>query len=158
MPPFQPDRPERIPYKLCGDCRLLELWSVAEVEEYFLWRQMDAARNCANSYAYWAVRRENDLGPQEAHDLLKGVSSKEQIELIYDLADVTYNEIPAWQRLGIGLYWETYEKEGLNPKTGEATVAERRRLVVDKDLPFGSECAKRPVSLLRAHYDKVTEG
>ncbi|MCI0395490.1 MAG: hypothetical protein L0322_11195 [Chloroflexi bacterium] len=37
---------------------------------------------------------------------------------------------------GIGLYWESYEKSGLNPLTGETAVALRRRVHVELELPL----------------------
>jgi hypothetical protein len=36
-----------------------------------------------------------------------------------------------------GLYWQTYEKPGTNPKTGETVTALRRRIHVDEELPVG---------------------
>jgi tRNA(His) guanylyltransferase len=41
-----------------------------------------------------------------------------------------------WQRRGIGVCWEEYEKRGRNPLTGEETVAVRRRLKVEQELPM----------------------
>lgn len=34
------------------------------------------------------------------------------------------------------MLWETYNKEAINPLTGEAVVAVRRRLRVEFDLPM----------------------
>jgi hypothetical protein len=36
----------------------------------------------------------------------------------------------------IGIYWETYDKRAVNPKTGETAVAARRRIKIDYDLPM----------------------
>ena len=44
---------------------------------------------------------------------------------------------PAWQRRGTGLYWETVEKEGYNPKKKEKVVAQRQRIRCDEELPAG---------------------
>ncbi|WP_212648223.1 hypothetical protein [Deinococcus hopiensis] len=46
--------------------------------------------------------------------------------------------MPTWQRRGTGLYWETYEKEGFHPVTGQAVKAQRR-IRIDRDLPMKDE-------------------
>jgi len=52
---------------------------------------------------------------------------------------VNFNDLPSWQRRGVGLYWETYHKDGMNPLTGQRVLAERRRVKVDRDLPMKDE-------------------
>jgi len=52
---------------------------------------------------------------------------------------INFNELPAWQRRGTGLYWEKYDKPGYNPIEGKEVVAVRRRLKVDEDLPMKEE-------------------
>ena len=49
---------------------------------------------------------------------------------------INFNDLPNWQKRGIGLYWETYEKPGLNPITHETVVTDRRRIHVELDLPM----------------------
>jgi tRNA(His) 5'-end guanylyltransferase len=49
---------------------------------------------------------------------------------------VNFNDVPNWQKRGIGLYWETYEKLATNPLTGEEVVAARRRIRAELDLPM----------------------
>jgi tRNA(His) guanylyltransferase len=39
------------------------------------------------------------------------------------------------------LYWETYEREGYDPKRGQKVVTTRRRIKVDRGLPLGEEYA-----------------
>ena len=49
------------------------------------------------------------------------------------------NNLPAWQKRGVGLYWETYEKPGRNPLTGQAVLATRTRLKHDLELPMRAD-------------------
>lgn len=49
---------------------------------------------------------------------------------------INFNELPNWQKRGIGIYWEKYEKKGYNPITCETVSAIRNRLKVDLDLPM----------------------
>ncbi len=129
------------------DCRLLELRDVGEVGDYFEWRRLDAERNCAYSHAYWALRREGQRG-RTAHLELKGLDRTEQERLVRDLTGIDYEKLPAWQKFGIGLYIERFEKQGVNPLTGEVRMAERRRIDVDLDLPTRAEYRKRVMALL----------
>ena len=50
--------------------------------------------------------------------------------------DVNFNDLPLWQKRGVGLYWESYTKEAWNPLTNTAVVAERRRIRVNYELPM----------------------
>ena len=63
---------------------------------------------------------------------------------------INFNDLPNWQKRGIGLYWETYEKPGLNPLTSETVVTERRRIQVDFDLPMKENYDEFIRKLLRA--------
>ncbi len=49
---------------------------------------------------------------------------------------INFNDLPNWQKRGIGLYWQVYEKQGVNPLTGEATKTLRRKIKVDMSLPM----------------------
>ena len=50
---------------------------------------------------------------------------------------INFNDLPAWQKRGMGVYWEDYDKSGENPLTGEKVAARRRRLRRDLELPMG---------------------
>jgi hypothetical protein len=41
-----------------------------------------------------------------------------------------------WQRRGVGLYWEDYDRAAANPVTGEKVSARRRRIRRDLELPM----------------------
>jgi hypothetical protein len=47
--------------------------------------------------------------------------------------------LPAWHKRGVGLWWESYEKLGRDPRTGAEVPATRRRLREEAELPFGAE-------------------
>ena len=48
---------------------------------------------------------------------------------------INFNELPAWQKRGSGVYWQTLEKIGFNPRTGENVKTQRRELWVNTELP-----------------------
>ncbi|UBV45358.1 hypothetical protein LAJ19_19675 (plasmid) [Deinococcus taeanensis] len=108
-----------------------------DVLDYFRWRQSDATRCALNGWAYWTLRQEG-ASVAEATQTLERQTTAFKNELLYQRG-INFNELPAWQRRGVGLYWETYDKEGMNPLTGQRVLAQRRRVKVDRDLPMKDE-------------------
>jgi len=121
----------------CFDCRISQLTSVKYVVDYFRWRQEDADRNALNAHCYWILRKDN-YSPQAATNTLVGMSVSAKNEFLFQKG-INFNEIPNWQKRGIGIYWETVEKEAWNPKTKTAVIAQRRQLKVDYTLPMCDE-------------------
>src|SRR5688500_10303349 len=119
------------------DCRVCQLPSPDLVRDYFRWRNEDAHRNALSAHAYWMLRK-SGLGVNAATDKLLGMSVPDKNELLFQNG-INFNELPAWQKRGTGLYWETYEKPATNPKTGEAVTSTHRRIKRDFDLPMRDE-------------------
>jgi tRNA(His) guanylyltransferase len=116
------------------DCRISQLPTEQLVVDYFRWRQEDATRNALNSHCYWLLRKEG-MRESEATGKLLGLSVSAKNELLFERS-INFAKLPPWQRRGVGLYWETYEKAGKNPKTGQTSKATRRRMAVDDQLPM----------------------
>lgn len=115
------------------DCRISQLPTRSLVCDYFCWRSEDAARNSLSAHAYWALRK-SGLNEREATSRLEGMAASGKHELLY-AHGINFNDLPAWQKRGVALYWESYEKQAVNQKTGEQVVATRRRVARDKALP-----------------------
>jgi tRNA(His) 5'-end guanylyltransferase len=119
------------------DCRICQLPSVEVVVDYFRWRNEDAHRNALSAYCYWLLRKQGkNVGPATA--ALKGLSVADKNELLFRNG-VNFNDLPLWQRRGVGLYWEEYDRPAENPVTGEKGVARRRRIRRDLELPMKDE-------------------
>ncbi len=116
------------------DCRICQLPSAKLVVDYFRWRSEDASRNALNAHCYWASRKQG-LSAKEATARHEGQSTADKNEFLYQNG-INFNELPGWQKRGAGIYWENYEKDAVNPKTGAAVKATRKRLKVDFDLPM----------------------
>jgi tRNA(His) 5'-end guanylyltransferase len=66
---------------------------------------------------------------------LEGLSVAAKNELLFQRG-INFNDLPNWQKRGVGLYWESYEKIGFNPLTGEQVPTQRRRLKQELELPM----------------------
>lgn len=121
----------------CFDGRISQLPNLGLVLDYFRWRQEDAHRNALNSHCYWLLRKQGQSMTQ-ATAALENVSVSAKNELLFQHG-INFNELPLWQRRGIGFYWESYDKEGVNPKTGQTVTTTRRRVKQDMALPMKDE-------------------
>ncbi|MFQ6081404.1 MAG: tRNA(His) guanylyltransferase Thg1 family protein [Candidatus Bathyarchaeia archaeon] len=106
------------------------VYSKEEIVEYLLWRQRDAWRNHNNAYGYWLLRRRGHK-PKEAARMLKGLKTKDLHEMLFRHG-INLAQTPAWQRRGILVYREPYQKHVKNH-----TVT-RWRIKENWDLPLFS--------------------
>jgi tRNA(His) 5'-end guanylyltransferase len=133
------------------DCRICQLPTPELVRDYFRWRQEDAARNALNAHCYWMLRKSGQ-DERTATSEIKGLSVAAKNELLFQNG-INFNDLPAWQKRGAGLFVEDYEKQGVNPKTGELTVAMRRRIREESELPMGPDYGTRILSIVKASID-----
>lgn len=119
------------------DCRMVPLPTLERVQDYFQWRQEDAHRNSLNSHCYWLLRKQGKSAAK-ASAMLEGKSAAFKNELLFQNG-INFDKLPSWQKRGMGVYWETYEKQGFNPVTRKEETAERRALKVDDELPLREE-------------------
>ena len=125
--------------KATFDCRMVPLPNIERVKDYFRWRQEDAHRNSLNSHCYWMLRKEGKSA-REATRQLKGKGVAFKNELLFSRG-INYDKLPLWQRRGVGLLSEQYEKDGFNPIIGEKVLAKRKRIRIEYNLPIGEEYA-----------------
>ncbi|MEL6458623.1 MAG: tRNA(His) guanylyltransferase Thg1 family protein [Cyanobacteria bacterium J06621_15] len=118
----------------CFDCRVSQLSNIQQVIDYFRWRQQDAHRNSLNSHCYWCLRGDGETA-RKATSIMDGLSVADKNELLFQHG-INFNDLPNWQKRGVGLYWEEYEKEGYNPVKNETVFTMRRRIKRELDLPM----------------------
>lgn len=128
------------------DCRVVSLPNKSRVVDYFQWRQEDSHRNSLNAHCYWALRKEGE-SPNAATAELESKSVSYKNELLFQKG-INYNDLPLWQKRGMGIYFKNVDKEGFNPITNETVIAQRRELIVDYELPIGDAYRKFILSLL----------
>jgi len=118
------------------------VWLGADREaviDYFRWRQSDATRCALNGWCYWTLRKKG-VSVADATRTLEEKPVSFKNELLFQNG-INFNDLPLWQRRGIGIYWEDYEREGFNPVRNEKVMAVRRRLKIDDSLPMKEEYA-----------------
>ena len=121
----------------CFDCRISQLPKINNVVDYFRWRHEDASRNSLNAHCYWALRKKG-LGVNESTGELEGVSISDKNEMLFKNG-INFNDLPKWQKRGIGFYLEEIEKIGWNPKENKETKTKRNKIKVDLELPMKEE-------------------
>ena len=119
------------------DNRLVPLPTAENVVDYFRWRQEDAHRNSLNSHCYWTLRKE-DVSADDAQKRMSGISNSEKNELLFQRG-INYNDLPHWQKRGVGMYYRDEQREGFNPITKETTSYIRRALHLEMELPIGQD-------------------
>jgi len=128
------------------DCRICELPDREVVRDYIRWRSEDAHRNALSAHAYWLLRRQGQ-SVGAATSATKGLSGSQKNELLFQHG-INFNDLPAWQKRGSGIYYQDVTIEAINRKTGEPVTATRRRLVRDLELPMREALGALVVDLL----------
>lgn len=132
----------------CFDTCIAQLLSEQLVVDCFRWRAEDAHRNALNAHCYWLLRGQG-LDARAAAARVAGLSVAAKNELLFQHG-VNFNDLPAWQKRGVGLVWEQYDKPGTNPQTGERVTSSRRRLAVIEELLIGEAYGAWLAELLSA--------
>ncbi len=86
--------------------------SKEKTTEYLTWRQRDAWRNHNNAYGFWSLRKRG-CKAREAARMLKGLKTMNLHEMLFRQG-VNLDQTPVWQRRGILVYREPYQKQMRN--------------------------------------------
>jgi tRNA(His) guanylyltransferase len=120
------------------DSRVIPIVRQQTVADYFNWRQADATRCCLNGYAYHLLREVEGKTKGKAVSELNKADHNIRHEIL-KRNNMSFEELPGWQRNGTGIYRQYIYRDGFNPKTQQTIKARRRELVVNEDLPTGEE-------------------
>lgn len=130
------------------DSRIWQSEQRDEVIDYFRWRQSDTGRCALHGWCYWTLRQAG-ISTDEAVQMLDGKDKDYQKSLLAQYG-VDFGRVPLWQRRGVGLYWQGYEKPGFDPVKGKAVTAQRRRIKYHAELPAGEAYSEFLQGLLRS--------
>ncbi len=128
------------------DCRISELPNANLVIDYFRWRNEDSHRNSLNAHCYWLLRKKG-LSKTEATKRISGISIPDKNELLFSNG-INYNELPSWQKRGVGLFYKTVEKLGVNKKNNQQITYTRSELHLEYELPMKEQYEQLLKSLI----------
>ena len=83
---------------------------------------------------------------REATAQIEGKSVSWKNELLFS-EHINYNDLPCWQKRGVGVHYVTYNKKGYDPVKGQEVLALRSRLEADLELKTGEEYQEWVASL-----------
>jgi len=128
------------------DSRII-LLGKEDIYKYLLWRQAETWRNHVSSYGYYTLLK-TGLSEKDASFRLKNLKANQIHELVFKHG-VNLAETPAWQRCGILIYREKYEKPGYDPIRKIGVKTQRSRIIQEWNTPiFKSEDGKRLIDSL----------
>jgi len=104
-----------------------------DVAPYLEWRQNEAWRNHLHAYAYYHLRKEGETA-RDAHAKLFEMNASDIHEFMFNRG-VNLAKTPSWQRKGILVHKELYEKEGID-NAGLPSTGQRTRVIQNWDVPL----------------------
>ncbi len=129
------------------DARINVLDSLDDVVKYFLWRRADVQRCALHTLTFWTLLQDG-MTRKNATSLLHRTDAGMK-EVMLKTHNISFKDIPSWQRQGVGLLWEQYQKKGYNPIQQVEVVAQRKRVLCVQELPpFDDNYARWLVRLL----------
>lgn len=137
------------------DCRISEFPNSALVLDYFRWRNEDAHRNALSAHCYWQLRK-TGLSATEATQRISKLSTAAKNDLLFSFG-INYNNLPSWQKRGIGFYWKDNLVERFNPKVQEPVSVNRRVLHIEAELPLKEAYSTFLLDIIRQQEQKGTE-
>lgn len=135
------------------DCRISQLPTLDLVVDYFRWRHEDAYKNALGSHSYWTLRA-NGKNVKQATAQLHGKTVAQKNELLFQHG-INFNNLPDWQKRGVGIYWDSFLFEGVNPITEQPVTTTKRKLKLDYNLPMKDAYSQFIKRILEENYKKV---
>lgn len=133
-----------------------KIWMAAtkeEVLEYYTWRALDSSRNALYGYCFYKMLEDGYSNTKATTELMNKNDAWKN-EFLFQKG-INYNDVPAWQKRGVGIYWDTYEKEGFNPITKEKVLVNRRNLHADYNMPMKGLYQEFIQKIMDSHESKA---
>lgn len=130
------------------DCRVFVV-PPHEVNNCFLWRQLDAFKNAVSTYAYWELSK--IYGRKTTQMMLQGKSTNDRQEIIFRELGVNFNNLPTDLKRGRCIYKQVYEavlwdtlsyserKEFADKGIDMDRIVTRSKWIVDREIPRFNE-------------------
>lgn len=108
------------------DSRVIPLGK-EDIYRYLVWRQAETWRNHVSSYGFYTLRK-SGLSENEAAVKLKNMKASAIHELVFQHG-INLAETPAWQRCGVLVFRETYDKKGYDPMKKTDVTTQRTKII-----------------------------
>jgi tRNA(His) 5'-end guanylyltransferase len=105
------------------DCRVYEVPDLIEAVNYFIWRQNDCTKNSISSAAYFELAKQ--FGKKTVQKLLHGLNKDERQELLWQKANINWNDYKPEFKRGI-----TVVRQEKEVKTSEGTAIRKPWTIV----------------------------
>lgn len=115
------------------DSRIIPLGK-EDIYRYLVWRQAETWRNHVSSYGYYMLRK-TGLSENEAAGQLKNMKASAIHELVFKHG-INLAQTPAWQRCGVLVFRETYEKKGYEPLKKIEVTTQRTKIIQEWNTPI----------------------
>ncbi len=115
------------------DSRIIPLGK-EDIYRYLVWRQAETWRNHVSSYGYYTLL-DSGLSEKESALRLKKMKASSIHELVFQKG-INLAETPAWQRCGILVFRETYEKKGYDPVKKTDVRTQRTKIIQEWNTPI----------------------
>jgi tRNA(His) 5'-end guanylyltransferase len=115
------------------DSRIIPLGK-EDIYRYLVWRQAETWRNHVSSYGYYMLRK-TGLSKNEAAGQLKNMKASALHELVFKHG-INLAQTPAWQRCGVLVFRETYEKKGYDPLKKIEVTTQRMKIIQQWNTPI----------------------
>lgn len=137
----------------CFEGRISQLPNLHEVINYFQWRSEYAQRLALHAHCFSALRREGKTSLQ-ANRMLESLGFAEKKKLLSEKG-LNFYYVPNWQKQGVGLYWQDYQK--LANYQGENAPLKVRKIRRDFDLPALDAYTTFLVNLIKQNQGALKE-
>jgi tRNA(His) guanylyltransferase len=115
------------------DSRVIPLGK-EDIYRYLVWRQAETWRNHVSSYGYYTLLSAG-LSENEAALRLKNMKASIIHELVFQHG-INLAETPAWQRCGILVFRETFDKKGYDPIKKTDVTTQRAKIIQGWNTPI----------------------
>lgn len=115
------------------DSRIIPLGK-EDIYRYLVWRQAETWRNHVSSYGYYTLRKIG-MSENEAAIELRNMKASDIHELVFKHG-INLAETPAWQRCGVLVFREMYEKKGFDPVKKTDVTTQRMKIVQEWNTPI----------------------
>jgi tRNA(His) 5'-end guanylyltransferase len=113
------------------DCRIIQLPDKERVIDYFNWRMADSVRNALSTYCYWTARHKG-FSEKESSQLFAWKNNEYKNEFLFKNG-INFNDVPAWQKRGVGFTYKKTLRKGVNPKTGQEMPPSEKNVLTEID-------------------------